>query len=165
MESGEPQFTLEMLLITVSAGAVAALVLGFVTGYCCGRKCRKDDLGGEQLVGGRRRPLPLQDAEYEYFEQRGGLARPMLHAAPGDGSMFVAGGGGPGLGGVGVPLLHTNKLGAPLPEEVSVLSSQSPMNPYEYSYHLEVLSDEVKVWALAQSVVTSTKQLQFVGYT
>ena len=36
-------FSLETLIITVSAGAVAALVVGFVTGYCCGRRCHKDD--------------------------------------------------------------------------------------------------------------------------
>jgi len=35
-------FSLETLIITVSAGAVAALVVGFVTGYCCGRRCQKD---------------------------------------------------------------------------------------------------------------------------
>ena len=34
-------FSLETLIITVSAGAVAALVVGFVTGYCCGRRCNK----------------------------------------------------------------------------------------------------------------------------
>ena len=55
----------------MSAGAVAALVVGFVTGYCCGRRCHKDD---NTLVGN----LGYPDTEYEYFEQRGGLARPTL---------------------------------------------------------------------------------------
>jgi len=59
-------FTLETLIITVSAGAVAALVLGFVTGYCCGRKCGKDESN-----------VPYQDAEYEYFEQRQLPPRPL----------------------------------------------------------------------------------------
>jgi len=34
------------LIITVSAGAVAALVVGFVTGYCCGRRCHKEAEAG-----------------------------------------------------------------------------------------------------------------------
>ena len=59
-------FTLETLIITVSAGAVAVLVLGFVTGYCCGRKCGKDESN-----------VPYQDAEYEYFEQRQLPPRPL----------------------------------------------------------------------------------------
>lgn len=95
MDPSQQLFSLEMLVITVSAGAVAALVLGFVTGYCCGRKCRKeDDLGH----------LPYPDTEYEYFEQRGGLARPgMLTVGP------------------GAPLLpaQTSKLGDGRHEEVT----------------------------------------------
>ena len=82
-------FSLETLIITVSAGAVAALVVGFVTGYCCGRRCNKDD---NTLAG----HLGYPDTEYEYFEQRGGLARPtLLSQVP------------PGvpLGGPGAPLL------------------------------------------------------------
>ena len=59
-------FSLETLVITVSAGAVAALVLGFVTGYCCGRKCGKEETN-----------VPYTDAEYEYFEQRQLPARPL----------------------------------------------------------------------------------------
>ena len=59
-------------MITVSAGAVAALVVGFVIGYCCGRKC-----GKESNVH-----LPYPDTEYEYFEQRQGLARPMAPLLP-----------------------------------------------------------------------------------
>eukprot|EP00095_Tigriopus_kingsejongensis_P004637 maker-scaffold291_size219542-snap-gene-1.24 protein:Tk04637 transcript:maker-scaffold291_size219542-snap-gene-1.24-mRNA-1 annotation:"semaphorin-1a isoform x3" len=68
VESSQVLFSLETLIITVSAGAVAALVVGFVTGYCCGRKCRKEEDGH----------VPYPDTEYEYFEQRGGLARPIL---------------------------------------------------------------------------------------
>ncbi|TRY76741.1 hypothetical protein TCAL_04038 [Tigriopus californicus] len=68
VEPSQVLFSLETLIITVSAGAVAALVVGFVTGYCCGRKCRKEEDGH----------MPYPDTEYEYFEQRGGLARPIL---------------------------------------------------------------------------------------
>jgi len=42
IEPSQLLFSLETLIITVSAGAVAALVVGFVTGYCCGRRCQKD---------------------------------------------------------------------------------------------------------------------------
>jgi len=116
LDHGQQQFTLEMLLITVSAGAVAALVVGFVTGYCCGRKCRKDDLGR----GGASGPaFPYPDTEYEYFEQRGGLARPpvgLVGAPPvgpagaaglgGGGTLIMTQGGGGHLGmGVTAPLL------------------------------------------------------------
>ncbi|XP_040580501.1 semaphorin-1A [Lepeophtheirus salmonis] len=65
-------FSLETLVITVSAGAVAALVVGFVIGYCCGRKCGKES--GVHL--------PYPDTEYEYFEQRQGLARPLAPLLP-----------------------------------------------------------------------------------
>ena len=71
METSQVLFSLETLIITVSAGAVAALVVGFVTGFCCGRRCHKDD---NTLAG----HLGYPDTEYEYFEQRGGLARPTL---------------------------------------------------------------------------------------
>lgn len=64
-------FSLETLIITVSAGAVAALVVGFVTGYCCGRRCHKDD-----MVIPPHMPA-FQETDYEYFEhQRGGMMRP-----------------------------------------------------------------------------------------
>ena len=72
VESSQVLFSLETLIITVSAGAVAALVVGFVTGYCCGRKCRKED-----MPRGHGGMMPYPDTEYEYFEQRGGLARPI----------------------------------------------------------------------------------------
>ncbi len=107
-----------MLLITVSAGAVAALVVGFVTGYCCGRRCRKDDIP----PGGLHLPYP--DTEYEYFEQRGGLARPIVPGG-GPGALLVgAPGGGQTLmlgGGPGAPLLPTQtaKIGDGRHEEVS----------------------------------------------
>ncbi len=120
-----------MLLITVSAGAVAALVVGFVTGYCCGRRCRKDD--GLPPSGLH---LPYPDTEYEYFEQRGGLARPMVPGGghgtgigPGGGGALLVGaqvgGGGGGQtlmlgGGPGAPLLpaQTAKIGDGRHEEV-----------------------------------------------
>jgi hypothetical protein len=73
---GQVLFSLETLIITVSAGAVAALVVGFVTGYCCGRRCRKDGGGGG--IGGDGVHVPFPDTEYEYFEQRANLARPTL---------------------------------------------------------------------------------------
>jgi len=121
-----------MLLITVSAGAVAALVVGFVTGYCCGRRCRRDDLGH----GGTGGPtFPYPDTEYEYFEQRGGLARPPVGLVgappmgptgaaglPGGGTLLLTQGGGGGHlgGGVTAPLLGgPAKIGAAAQEEVS----------------------------------------------
>jgi len=66
VESSVVMFSLEKFIITVSAGAVAALVVGFVTGYCCGRKCQKEESN-----------VPYADAEYEYFEQRQLPARPL----------------------------------------------------------------------------------------
>jgi len=66
VEASVVLFGLETLIITVSAGAVAALVVGFVTGYCCGRKCQKEESN-----------VPYADAEYEYFEQRQLPARPV----------------------------------------------------------------------------------------
>ena len=72
IEPSQVLFSLETLIITVSAGAVAALVVGFVTGYCCGRRCHKDsDVGTLAHLG-------YPDAEYEYFEQRANFARPLL---------------------------------------------------------------------------------------
>lgn len=74
IEPSQVLFSLETLIITVSAGAVAALVVGFVTGYCCGRRCHKDsEIGTLAHLG-------YPDAEYEYFEQRGNFARPMMSA-------------------------------------------------------------------------------------
>lgn len=46
--------------MAVVAGAVTALVVGFIAGYLCGRKCHKDEDDN----------LPYPDTEYEYFEQR-----------------------------------------------------------------------------------------------
>lgn len=68
VEASVVLFSLETLIITVSAGAVAALVVGFVTGYCCGRRCQKDDGN-----------VPYADADYEYFEQRQLPSRPVTH--------------------------------------------------------------------------------------
>lgn len=54
------KYTVETLAIAVAAGSLAALFLGFVLGYCCGRKCRKNEEDN----------MPYPDTEYEYFEQR-----------------------------------------------------------------------------------------------
>ncbi len=51
IEPSQVLFSLETLIITVSAGAVAALVVGFVTGYCCGRRCHKDSEAGLAHLG------------------------------------------------------------------------------------------------------------------
>lgn len=90
---------------------MAALVVGFVTGYCCGRRCNKDE---STLVG----QLGYPDTEYEYFEQRGGLARPTL----------LSGGhvGPPGAPlGPGAPLLpqETAKIDSRMEEVFSVVMS------------------------------------------
>jgi len=70
VEASVVLFSLETLIITVSAGAVAALVVGFVTGYCCGRKCQKEE-SNVPYAGTKKY------AEYEYFEQRQLPARPV----------------------------------------------------------------------------------------
>uniref|UniRef100_T1GNU1 Semaphorin-1A n=1 Tax=Megaselia scalaris TaxID=36166 RepID=T1GNU1_MEGSC len=54
------QYTVETLVMAVIAGAIFALLVGFLTGYFCGRRCHKDDDDN----------LPYPDTEYEYFEQR-----------------------------------------------------------------------------------------------
>lgn len=47
-----------------------------VAGYCCGRKCGKEDAN-----------VPYTDAEYEYFEQRQLPARPLGPGAAGPGPL------------------------------------------------------------------------------
>ena len=59
-DESQPKYTVETLAIAVAAGSLAALFLGFVLGYCCGRKCRKNEEDN----------MPYPDTEYEYFEQR-----------------------------------------------------------------------------------------------
>ena len=54
------QYSVETLAVAVIAGSVVALIVGFISGYFCGRKCRKDEDDN----------LPYPDTEYEYFEQR-----------------------------------------------------------------------------------------------
>ncbi|KAL1513542.1 hypothetical protein ABEB36_002943 [Hypothenemus hampei] len=54
------QYSVETLVMAVVAGAISALVVGFIGGYLCGRKCHKDEDDN----------LPYPDTEYEYFEQR-----------------------------------------------------------------------------------------------
>lgn len=59
------QYSVETLVMAVLAGAIFALLVGFVTGYFCGRKCHKDEDDN----------LPYPDTEYEYFEQRQNVNR------------------------------------------------------------------------------------------
>ena len=59
-DESQAKYTVETLAIAVAAGSLAALFLGFVLGYCCGRKCRKNEEDN----------MPYPDTEYEYFEQR-----------------------------------------------------------------------------------------------
>ncbi|ALC38992.1 Sema-1a [Drosophila busckii] len=54
------QYTVETLVMAVLAGSVFSLLVGFFTGYFCGRRCHKDEDDN----------LPYPDTEYEYFEQR-----------------------------------------------------------------------------------------------
>lgn len=51
--------------MAVLAGAIFALLVGFITGYFCGRRCHKDEDDN----------LPYPDTEYEYFEQRQNVNR------------------------------------------------------------------------------------------
>lgn len=64
-DSLPPQYSVETLIMAVVAGTVSALVFGFIAGYLCGRKCRKDEDDN----------LPYPDTEYEYFEQRQNMNR------------------------------------------------------------------------------------------
>lgn len=67
-DSPPPQYSIETLVMAVVAGALSALFVGFVTGYLCGKKCRKDEDDN----------LPYPDTEYEYFEQRQNVNRYVL---------------------------------------------------------------------------------------
>ncbi|XP_017785148.1 PREDICTED: semaphorin-1A isoform X2 [Nicrophorus vespilloides] len=64
-ESLPPQYSVETLVTAVVAGAVCALLVGFIAGYLCGRKCHKDEDDN----------MPYPDTEYEYFEQRQNMNR------------------------------------------------------------------------------------------
>lgn len=59
------QYSVETLVMAVLAGGIFALLVGFVTGYFCGRRCHKDEDDN----------LPYPDTEYEYFEQRQNVNR------------------------------------------------------------------------------------------
>lgn len=59
------QYSVETLVMAVLAGAIFALLVGFITGYFCGRRCHKDEDDN----------LPYPDTEYEYFEQRQNINR------------------------------------------------------------------------------------------
>lgn len=59
-DSSALHYTVETMAMSVVAASLAALLVGFVSGYLCGRKCHKDEDDN----------LPYPDTEYEYFEQR-----------------------------------------------------------------------------------------------
>lgn len=59
-DSPLPHYSVETLVVAVVAGSLAALVVGFISGYFCGKKCRKDE----------EENIAYPDTEYEYFEQR-----------------------------------------------------------------------------------------------
>jgi semaphorin 6 len=59
------QYTVETVVMAVLAAAIFALLVGFITGYFCGRRCHKDEDDN----------LPYPDTEYEYFEQRSNINR------------------------------------------------------------------------------------------
>lgn len=59
------QYAVETLVMAVLAGVIFALLVGFITGYFCGRRCHKDEDDN----------LPYPDTEYEYFEQRQNVNR------------------------------------------------------------------------------------------
>lgn len=59
------QYPVETVVMAVVAGGIFALLVGFVTGYFCGRRCHKDEDDN----------LPYPDTEYEYFEQRQNINR------------------------------------------------------------------------------------------
>lgn len=58
-DNGE-RYSINIWLLAIITGTLAALVAGFVAGFVCGRKCQKDDDDN----------IPYPDTEYEYFEQR-----------------------------------------------------------------------------------------------
>lgn len=59
------QYTVETLVVAVLIGSIFALIVGFLSGYFCGRRCHKDEDDN----------LPYPDTEYEYFEQRQAVNR------------------------------------------------------------------------------------------
>lgn len=59
------QYTVETLVLAVLIGSIFALIVGFLSGYFCGRRCHKDEDDN----------LPYPDTEYEYFEQRQAVNR------------------------------------------------------------------------------------------
>ncbi|XP_065211719.1 semaphorin-1A isoform X2 [Planococcus citri] len=59
-EDNGGRYSINIWLLAIITGTLAALVAGFVAGFVCGRKCQKDDDDN----------IPYPDTEYEYFEQR-----------------------------------------------------------------------------------------------
>ncbi|CAG7826149.1 unnamed protein product, partial [Allacma fusca] len=55
-------YTAETLSIAVGVGCVLAVLLGFIAGWGCAKRCRKDHDN-----------IPYPDTDYEYFEQRHNL--------------------------------------------------------------------------------------------
>ena len=55
-------YTAETLSIAMGVGCVLAVLLGFVVGWGCAKRCRKDHDN-----------IPYPDTDYEYFEQRHNL--------------------------------------------------------------------------------------------
>jgi hypothetical protein len=55
-------YTAETLSIAVVLGCFLAVIFGFIAGWGCAKKCRKDQDN-----------IPYPDTEYEYFEQRHNL--------------------------------------------------------------------------------------------
>ncbi|XP_045483427.1 semaphorin-1A isoform X3 [Harmonia axyridis] len=58
-------YSVETLILAVLTGSLSALMVGFIAGYLCGRKCHKDEDDN----------LPYPDTEYEYYEQRQNMNR------------------------------------------------------------------------------------------
>lgn len=55
-------YTAETLSIAVGVGCVLAVLLGFIAGWGCAKRCRKEHDN-----------IPYPDTDYEYFEQRHNL--------------------------------------------------------------------------------------------
>lgn len=71
-DSPVSQFSTETVVAIAVASAFIALLLGFLGGYVCGRKCHKEEEDN----------LPYPDTEYEYFEQRQTVNRQVVVFSP-----------------------------------------------------------------------------------
>ncbi|XP_037074531.1 semaphorin-1A-like [Pollicipes pollicipes] len=61
-------FTAGTLALAVLITAISALVLGFVVGHYCARRCHKDDVN-----------MPYADTDYTYFDQRQNVNTRLAH--------------------------------------------------------------------------------------